>query len=106
MSLKGASEPGKANKHRSVRYESFPCGNPGTASFPEPEQRQGQHAFPQRPEDTVIFRLPELKMKDNHVLSGIVRCSTRACLKNAFCEMYSEGHDIFHNLSPEGHDIL
>ena len=57
-SLKGASEPGKANKHRSVRYESLPCGNPGTASFPEPEQRQGQHTFPQRPEDTVIFRLP------------------------------------------------
>ena len=44
-----------------IRYESLPCGNPGTASFPEPEQRQGQHAFPQRPEDTVIFRLHHKK---------------------------------------------
>ncbi len=26
------------------------------------------------------------EMKDNHVLTGIVRCSIRACLNSAFCE--------------------
>ncbi len=60
-SLKGACEPGMANRRRSVQYGSLPYGNPGTASFPEPEQRQGRHAFLRRPEYTLVFRLPECK---------------------------------------------
>ena len=51
----------------------------------EPECRQGPAAFPRCPENIQLSATDLLhEMKDNHVLTDIVRCSIRACLKNAF----------------------
>ena len=55
---------------RSIRYEIIPYGNPGTASFPETEHRQGQHAFPRRPEDTVIFRIKFIYARTRYAAHG------------------------------------
>ena len=55
----------------------------------EPECRQGPAAFPRRPENIQLSATDLLhEMKDNHVLYGIVRCSTNLPLTYIYIITY------------------
>ena len=87
-SLKG--DPGMTDGHRSVRYECFPDRKLRDSRFLKPECRQGPAAFPGRLGNIHSSAADPLhEKKDNHTLFSIVRCSTRACLKNHYCDLQS-----------------